>query len=56
MQIIARVGAALQHLFGPSAEEAARRSGVIVRKTEVYGGVAGSDVCSGILAQSRSLG
>jgi Transposase DDE domain len=32
MQIIARVGAALQHLFGGIAAEAARTSGVIVRR------------------------
>ncbi len=32
MQIITKVGVALQQLFGPLAEEAARRSGVIVRK------------------------
>jgi hypothetical protein len=32
MGIIARVGAALQHLFGEIAEQAARTSGVIVRR------------------------
>jgi hypothetical protein len=32
MRIIAKVGAALQQLFGKSVEEAAERSGVIVRK------------------------
>jgi hypothetical protein len=32
MSILAKVGVALQHLFGPDAEQAARDSGVIVRQ------------------------
>ena len=37
MEILARVGAALQSLFGPLAEDAARASGVIVRRRKFTG-------------------